>query len=105
MTKRGELQSRINRKDEEIDLLKVGLSGIVRRYGFQNVQEFYQAYHKSYDAYTDYKEQADDWKKDYGKGKHRHDKKSVFERLKRPLKKTAGYQHQKTVKSKDRGAR
>jgi len=32
LTKKGELQSRINRKNEEIDLLKVGLSGIAKRY-------------------------------------------------------------------------
>lgn len=81
-TQKRELQSRVDRKNEEIDLLRVGLSGIARRYGFQNVQEFYHAYYKSYDAYTDYKEQADDWEKTYGKGKHRQDKKSVFERLK-----------------------
>ena len=39
LTKKGELQSRIDRKNEEIDLLKVGLSGIVKRYGFQTVTE------------------------------------------------------------------
>ena len=33
LTKKGELQSRIDRKNEEIDLLKFGLSGIVKRYG------------------------------------------------------------------------
>ena len=41
LTKKGELQSRIDRKNEEIDLLKVGLSGIVKRYGFQTVHDFY----------------------------------------------------------------
>ena len=32
LTKKGKLQSRIDRKNEETDLLKVGLSGIVKRY-------------------------------------------------------------------------
>ena len=75
-TKRGELQSRIDRKNEEIDILKVGLSGIAQSYGYQNVQKFYTAYHKSYSAYADYREQAAD-----------------------------NYQQQKTVKNKERRAR
>ncbi len=47
-TKKGELQSKIHRKNEDIDILKIGLSGIVRRYGYQNVQNFYRIYHKSH---------------------------------------------------------
>ena len=45
-TKKGELQSKIERKNEEIDILKIGLSGIAKRYGYKNVQEFYRAYNK-----------------------------------------------------------
>lgn len=63
LTKKGELQSRIDRKNEEIDLLKVGLSGIIKRYGYQNVQEFYQIYRKSYNAYIACKEQVTKWEK------------------------------------------
>lgn len=55
-TKKGELQSKIARKNEKIDILKIGLSGIVKRYGYQNVQEFYRIYHKSHSAYVDYRE-------------------------------------------------
>ena len=44
LTKKGELQGKIDRKNEEIDLLKVGLSGIVKRYGFQTVQRFQKRY-------------------------------------------------------------
>ena len=44
LTKKGELQGKIDRKIEEIDLLKVGLSGIVKRYGFQTVQRFQKRY-------------------------------------------------------------
>ena len=66
LTKKGELQSRIDRKNEEIDLLKVGLSGIIKRYGYQNVQEFYQIYRKSYNAYIACKEQVTKWEKTYG---------------------------------------
>ncbi len=105
LTKKGELQSRIDRKNEEIDLLKVGLSGIVKSYGYQNVQKFYAAYRKSYSVYADYRKQATDWEKAYGKEHHRQDKESVLERIKNTPQKTADYQQQKTVKSKDRGAR
>ncbi len=40
----------------EIDILKIGLSGIVKRYGYQNAQELYRIYHKSHSSYVDYRE-------------------------------------------------
>ena len=104
-TKKGELQSRIDRKNEEIDILKTGLSGIVKRYGYQNVQEFYRAYHKSHSFYTDYKEQESHWEKAYGKDNQREYKESLHERLKNLPKRTADYQQQRIIKGKDRGAR
>ena len=105
LTKKGELQSRIDRKNEEIDLLKVGLSGIIKRYGYQNVQEFYQIYRKSYNAYIACKEQVTKWEKTYGDDNQKQNKESVLERLRNPPKKTADYQQQGTLKGKDRGAR
>ena len=39
LTMKGELQSDIDRINERIDLLKVGLSGIAKRYGYQTVQD------------------------------------------------------------------
>ena len=106
-TKKGELQSKIDRKNEEIDILKLGLSGIAKRYGYQNVQEFYRIYHKSHSVYADYKEQVAKWEKNYGENSQRQDKKSVLERLKNPPERTSDYQQQKTIKDKerDRGAR
>jgi len=104
-TKKGELQSKIDRKNEEIDILKIGLSGIVKRYGYKNVQEFCRIYHKSHSAYVDYKEQVAEWEKTYGKGNQKQDKRSVLERLKNPPKKTVDYQQQGAVRRKDRGAR
>ena len=74
-TKKGELQSRIDHKNEEIDILKIGLSGIVKRYGYQNMQEFYRIYHKSHSAYVDYMEQVANWEKNYGENSQRQDKK------------------------------
>lgn len=105
LTKKGELQSRIERKNEEIDLLKVGLSGIIKRYGYQNVQEFYRIYRKSYNAYIACKEQVTKWEKTYEDDNQKKNKESVLERLRNPPKKTADYQQQGTLKGKDRGAR
>lgn len=56
-TKKGELQSRIDRKNEEIDILKIGLSGIAQKYGYQNVQEFYKIYYQSQNVYAAYRKQ------------------------------------------------
>lgn len=61
LAKRGELQSEINRINERIDLLKVGLSGIAKWYGYQTVQDFYRAYHTDMNAYADYQEKAAKW--------------------------------------------
>lgn len=105
LTKKGELQNRIDRKNEEIDLLKIGLSGIIKRYGYQNVQEFYQIYRKSYNSYIACKEQVTKWEKTYGDDNQKQNKESVLERLRNPPKKTADYQQQGTLKGKDRGAR
>ncbi len=105
LTKKGEMQSRINRKSEEIDLLKIGLSGIAKRYGYKNVQEFYHIYHKSYNAYIDYTMQESKWYNNYGKNKQTQDKESVHERLIQPPMETANYQQRRTAENKDRGAR
>ncbi|MCX4299915.1 MAG: MobA/MobL family protein [Lachnospiraceae bacterium] len=105
LTKKGELQSRIDRKNEEINILKIGLSGIVKRYGYQNVQEFYRTYHKSHSVYAKYREQVAECEKTYGEDNQKQDKRSVLESLKNPPKKAADYQQQSAVKNKDRGAR
>jgi len=104
-TKKGELQSRIDRKNEEINILKIGLSDIAKRYGYQNVQEFYRTYHKAHSAYATYKEQEAEWEKLYGTDYQKQDKESILERLKNPQKRTAGYQQQRTVIRKDQEAR
>ena len=105
ITKKGELHGRIDHKNEEIDILKIGLSGIAKRYGYGNVQEFYKIYHKSHSAYTAYKEQEAKWEKIYGTDSQKQDKESILERLRNPPKVTTEYQQQKTGKSNDRGAR
>lgn len=88
-----------------MEILKIGLSGIAKRYGYQNVQEFYRIYHKSYSAYIAYKEQVAEWEKTYGEDNQKQNKESVLERLMNPPKKTIDYQQQRILKGKNRGAR
>ena len=66
LTKKSELQSEIDRINKRIDLLKVGLSGIAKRYGYQTVQDFYRFYHTAKNAYADYQEKAAKREKTYG---------------------------------------
>ena len=66
LTKKRELQSRIDRKNEEIDLLKIGLSGITKRYGFYTVHDFYKAYDSSKEVYVEYQGKVDKQEKVYG---------------------------------------
>ena len=66
LTKKGELQSEIEWINERIDLLKVGLSGIAKRYGYQTVQDFYRAYHTAKNAYADYQKRAAKWEETFG---------------------------------------
>ena len=84
------------------NFLKIGLSGIAKRYGYKNVQEFYR-YHKSHSAYIAYREKEAAWDKDYGSDNQKRDKESVLERLGNLPKKAADYQQQRMVKNKDRG--
>lgn len=81
------------------------MPGIVKKYGYRNVQEFYRIYHKSYSAYIAYKEQVAEWEKTYGEDNQKQNKESVLGRLKNPPKRTIDYQQQKTLKDKNRGAR
>ena len=58
LTKKSELQSEIDRINKRIALLKVGLSGIAKRYGYQTVQDIYRSYHTAKNVYADYQEKA-----------------------------------------------
>ena len=104
LTKKGELQSRIDRKNEEIDLLKIGLSGIVKRYGFQTVQAFYKTFAASKTANADYRDKADKWEERYGE-KSQKQEESVYRRLRNYQRENTDRQTKQTSKSKDRGAR
>ena len=102
LTKKGELQSEIERINERIDLLKVGLSGIAKRYGYQTVQDFYRAYHTAKNAYADYQEKAAKWEETY-ETKAKSD--TVHDRIQNYKREESARQSKQTTQRKNRGAR
>ncbi len=105
LTKKWELQSRIDRKNEEIDLLIVGLSGIVKRYGFQNVHDFYKTFAVSKTANAEYRDKAERWEEKYGENTGRQEKESVYKRIQNHQRGKTDIQTKQTSKSRDGGAR
>ena len=102
LTKKGELQSRIDRKNEEINILKIGLSGTAKRYGFHTVHDFYKVYTSAKNAYADCQKKADKWKETYGtksKGDTIHDRIQSYQR------EESARQSEQIAQRKDRGAR
>lgn len=72
------LQNEINRKDEAIERLKIGLSGIVKQYDYKNVQDFYRIYHKTEDVWAADQKEAASREESYGEEKTvRSEKESV----------------------------
>ena len=65
ITRKAELQRKIDEKTDYINRLKIGLSNMVCNYGFENMNEFYLSYKESQNAYAEYQQEVDDWKKSY----------------------------------------
>lgn len=105
LTKKGKLQSGIDRKNEEIDLLKVGLSGIAKRYEFHTVHDFYKAYASAKIAYADYRDKADKWEENYGENAQKQEKESAYKRLQNYQRENTDQQAGQISKSRDRGTR
>ena len=63
LTRKAELQRKIDEKTDYINRLKIGLSNMVSNYGFENMNEFYLSYKESQNAYAEYQQEVDDWKK------------------------------------------
>ncbi len=81
LTRKKELDSKIDRKNEEIRILKAGLSGIVRQYGYQTVQDFYKALHASQETFYGYQEDCAKWDESYGE--KTNSKETFTERIQR----------------------
>ncbi len=105
LTKKGELQSKIDRKNEEIDLLKIGLSGIAKRYGFKTVHDFYKDFATAKSANAEYQTKADKWEELYGENAQKQEKESVHRRLQNYQRENADWQSESTIQRKDRRTR
>ena len=67
LTRKGDLQRKIDEKTDYINRLKVGLSNMVRNSGFENMNEFLLTFRECRNAYTDYQRQYESWKNYKGK--------------------------------------
>ena len=109
LTKKKEFDSKITQKNEQIEILKIGLSNKVNNFGFANMGEFYLAHHTSRQAYYEYHDKLEAWEKTYGETSHQQIE-SIRGRLQK-LKEEANKQNSDTFnyhhssRSKDRGAR
>lgn len=65
ITRKAELQRRIDEKTDYINQLKIGLSNIVRNYGFENMNEFYISYKEAKMAFAEYQQKVEDLEKSY----------------------------------------
>lgn len=65
ITRKVELQRKIDKKTDYINRLKIGLSNMVRNYEFENMNEFYLSYKESQSAYAEYQQKVEAWKKSY----------------------------------------
>ncbi len=104
LTRKGELDRKIALKDEEAEVLKKGLSGIVRQYGFANVQEFYNTFRTSEDACRKYQKELSKWEDAYGENAKPKEE-SLSEKIQRYQKQVSEQNHSHTSSHKDRGAR
>ena len=105
ITRKAELQRKIDEKSDYINRLKIGLSNMVRKYGFENMNEFYLSYKESQNAYAEYQQKVEAWKKAYGNSDTSMDKaETMSEKLVR-LQKDAEKSMPHDVPFKDRGAR
>lgn len=104
LTKKGELQARIDNKNEQIETLKKGLKGIVWRYGFQTVQDFYRSYHASTSAYNDYQNKVNRWESTYGVSEPPKAE-TISQRMEKYQKEKAEQSYRPNHQKKDRGTR
>jgi hypothetical protein len=102
LTKRGDLQAQIDLINERIDLLKIGLSGIVKQYGYKNVKQFYGSYNAAKKSYIDYQDEIKKWESLYDKSAEPQQQ-SLHERIQENQHKVAEQNRDRRTYSKDRG--
>ena len=109
LTKKKGLDSEIAQKNQQIEILKIGLSNMIKNFGFANMGDFYLAHHTSRQAYYEYHDKLEAWENAYGEAS-RQQTESIRGRL-QELKEEARRQNSDTFTThhnnhkKERGAR
>lgn len=104
LTKKKELDSKIDRKNEEIQSLKAGLSGIVKQHGFETVQDFYTAFYTAQRATDAYQKACAKWEEAHGK-KTTPKAETMHEKLQRYQEEADRQNANRPYQSRDKGAR
>ena len=104
LTKKKELDRKIDRKNEEISILKAGLSGIVRQHGFATVQDFYTAFYTAQRATDAYQKECAKWDEAYGE-KAIPKTETMHEKIQRYQEKADRQNASQPYRSRDKGAR
>lgn len=104
LTKKKELDSKIDRKNEEISILKARLSGIVRQHGFATVQDFYGAFYAAQNAFDQYQHDCAKWDEVYGE-KATSKAETIHEKIQRYQEKVDRQNTNRQYQNKDKGAR
>lgn len=106
LTRKGDLQRKIDEKTYYINRLKVGLSNMVRNSGFENMNEFLQTFRECRNAYTDYQRQYESWKNACRKpDTPTHKDEKLSDKLARLQREAAENQNSISRQTKNRGAR
>lgn len=105
ITRKAELQRKIDEKSDYINRLKIGLSNMVRNYGFENMNEFYLSCKESKNAYEKYQKEVDIWKKGYGDSEIISNKTGTISDKMDRMQKEAGNIRRFNKEKYDRGAR
>lgn len=104
LTKKKELDSKIDHKNEEISILKARLSGIVRQHGFATVQDFYKAFYTAQNALAQYQKDCAKWDEAYGE-KNIPKTETMHEKIQRYKEKADRQNARQPYQSRDKGAR
>lgn len=104
LTKKKELDSKIDRKNEEISILKAGLSNIVKQHGFATVQDFYTTFHTARRATDAYQKECAKWAEAYEE-KATSKAETMHEKIQRYKEKADKQNTLEPYRSRDKGAR
>lgn len=106
LTRKGDLQRKIDEKTDYINRLKEGLSNMVRNSGFENMNEFLLTFRECRNPYTDYQRQYESWKNACRKpDTPTHKDEKLSDKLARLQRETAENQNSISRQTNDRGVR